>query len=294
MANLLGSITPFTTAITALSNLLLVSPQKTIGYQPQNAPNADGSPSTSSLPPALLFNYEGEQAVSLESDITDHYVEDNTAISDQIALKPETITTHGFIGELNDVAPSLLAPVQAIANRLVTIGAYTPSLSITALNAYNTAFQLYQIAQNAKHTIVSGLASLSGSGGESVITGAGISVEANQNKQQTYFQQFYGYWKSKTLFTVQTPWAVFQNMAIKSFRAIQDADTDVITGFEITFKIIRTASTLTTLQASLGAGRFSSQAASLIGSGLQTPPPSLGVDTALGNSYPGSFTGIPA
>src|SRR6185312_8744514 len=99
----LSSLASITTAATALSNLILVNPQKTIGYQPQNAPSNNGQ--TAQLGPSLLFHYEGEQTASLESDITDHYIENNTAIQDQIALKPVIITTHGFIGELNDIPP---------------------------------------------------------------------------------------------------------------------------------------------------------------------------------------------
>src|ERR1700729_4349756 len=119
----ISALSQVTTAATALSNLILVSPQSTIGYQPQNAPLANGSPTQP--PPSLLFHYEGEQVVSLQSDITDHYIEDNTALQDQIALKPEEVTTHGFIGELNDVAPPILAAVQAIADKLTVIDAYT-------------------------------------------------------------------------------------------------------------------------------------------------------------------------
>src|SRR6266576_7254366 len=103
----ISALSQLTSAATALSNLILVSPQTTIGYQPQNTPTQNGQ--TNQPPPALLFHYEGEQTASLQSDITDHYIEDNTALQDQIALKPEETTTHGFIGELNDVAPPALA-----------------------------------------------------------------------------------------------------------------------------------------------------------------------------------------
>src|SRR5271170_7629799 len=120
-----ASLSTATTGITALSNLIVVSPQSTTGYQPQNPPSASGVISTAQQPPAILFHYEGEQTVALESDITDHYIEDNTAIQDQIALKPVMITTHGFIGELNDVPPSFLSLLQSASQKLTTISAYT-------------------------------------------------------------------------------------------------------------------------------------------------------------------------
>lgn len=278
----LSSLAPITTAATALSNLVLVSPQSVVGYQPQGAPLGNGQ--TQQNPPALLFHYEGEQTAALKSDITDHYIEDNTAIQDQIALKPEMITTHGFIGELNDIAPFGLQTVQAIANKLTTINAYTPVLSVTALLAYNEAFQLYQIASNAANSAVAAWSSITGSGGTSVIGSNGLAAQSNQNKQQQAFQQFYGYWRNRILFTVQTPWAVFQNMAIDELRAIQDETTNVITDFQITFKMMRFASTQSgnTLSGSFQ-GRLFAQASSLTNLGTSTPVPSIGLSQGLAN-----------
>lgn len=289
MANL-SALAPITTTATSLSNLILVNPQATIGYQPINPPNADGTPSIAQPPPAFLFNYEGEQSVQLESDITDHYLEDNTALQDQISLKPPIISTHGFIGELTDIAPPLLAPVKAIADKLTIISAYTPSLSISALIAYNTAFQLYQVAQNAINSAVSAWTSINGTGGESVISGNAnfpIALAPNQNKQQQAFQQLFGYMQSRTLFTVQTPWAVFQNMAIRTLRPIQSAETSYITDFEVTFKQIRIAKTTTT-GGTIGdnqQGRASTQAGGVSDLGTSTPVSSTSLSSSLSSNY---------
>lgn len=280
----LSALSNVTTAATALSNIILVSPQTTTGYQPQNPPNPDGSPSTSKPPPALLFNYEGEQTALLESDITDHFIEDNTAIQDQIALKPEIITTHGFIGELNDVTPPALKLLKTAADKLTVISAYTPGISVTALNAYNEAFLLYQTASSVADSAIAAWSSLTGTGGTSVIGSTGISSFKNQTKQQIYFQQFYGYWRNRTLFTIQTPWAIFQNMAIRSLRAIQDAETRVITDFEVQFKMIRTAKTATTpgITQTLQ-GRATTQSSGLVDLGTSTPVSSISLTTGLSN-----------
>lgn len=244
-ATSLAALSQATNLIGSLSNLLLASPQKTQGYQPQSAPSATGQLSTLNQPPSILFHYEGEQTVSLTSDITDHFIEDNTALQDQIALKPVIVTTHGFIGELNNVPPPALALLQQAANTLTTIGSYTPVLSVTAQLAYDTAFAAYQLAASAVNSSISAVSSIGGTGGESVIGSIGTNVQkaSSQNRQQTYFQLFYGYWQTRTLFTVQTPWAIFQNMAIQSCRPIQDAETRMITDFEVTFKMINVAST---------------------------------------------------
>lgn len=286
MAINLSGLSAATTTATALSNLVLVSPQAIIGYAPQNPPNAEGSSSTDQKPPAFLFHYEGEQTVTLESDITDHYVEDNTAVQDQIALKPETISTHGFIGELNDVTPPGLSFLKTAASKLTVIGAYAPELTVSALIAYSEAFLLYQVAANAANAAVSAWSSLSnvvtGSNGqEEIVAGSGVLTAGSvQNKQQIAFQKFYGYWRTRTLFTVQTPWAVFQNMAIRSLRAIQDADTNVITDFELTFKMIRNAAT-SVVQGVAVDGQLKSQSSPLTNTGTSSPVDSTPLSNAL-------------
>lgn len=266
-----STLSGISSAISSISSVLLVSPQKTLGYQPQPQ-----SPSTV-FPPSILFHYEGENTSTLESDITDHFVEDNTAIQNQIALRPVLVTTQGFIGELNNVPPNAaFQAAQVAAQKLTVIAGYTPSLSTTALLAYDEALAAYQAAASLVNSAVSAYSSITGQGGESVINGTGVDLQPNQTKQQQYYQQFYGYWASRTLFTVQTPWAIFQNMAIKTLRAIQSAETNTISDFEITFKQIRFASTqfsITTLYNNVAGnaqGRLQNQAAPLTTLGTST------------------------
>lgn len=263
-------------SIPALGGILIASPQTTIGYQPQPNPPLASQP-------ALVFNYEGEQTATLSSDITDHYVEDNTAIQDQIALKPILITTHGFIGDLNDVPPNAaLAVAQKAALALTPLSAYSPQLSITALNAYNAAVFAATVLQNTANTAVSAWNTINGNGGLSVVNGTTTILEPNQTPQQQYFQQFLGYWNNRTLFTIQTPWCVFQNMAIQTLRAIQDETTKLVTDFEVTFKLIRFASSQEASQATLGslAGRAANQNSQLVNLGTSTPAPTA--QTVLG------------
>lgn len=290
MANL-EALSNVTTTMTGLSNLILVTPSQTIGYQAQNAPEEDGTPSTQQQPPAFLFDFEGEQVISIESDITDHYIEDNTAIQDQIALKPVMYNTHGYIGELNDISPLALKGLKTVADKLFVISSYVPALSVTAQVAYNNAFQLYQVGVNAINSAVAAVSSINGSGPETtIINGTSISKRSNQNKQQTAFQLFYGYWASRTLFTIQTPWAIFQNMALKSLRAIQDPETRVITDFEVSFKQIRTAQTITSLpQSSKSQKRLGEQSSALTDLGVSTPPTSIGLSDGLAANFSGLF-----
>lgn len=265
----LSALAPLTTSATALSNLILVSPNEVIGYQPENLPDEEGQ----TQPEAFLFQYEGEQNLTSECDIPDHFLEDNKAYQDQIAIKPVLYTSHGFIGELNDVVPDFLKPVKFVANKLTAISAYEPALTTTALIAYSEAFFLYQVAANAANAAVAAWATLTG--GET------------QNKQQIAFQKLYGYQQERRLFTVQTPWAVFQNMALFKLRAIQDDTTNVITDFEVTFKQMRFAVTETGPAGFLNSavskfqGQAASQASKLTNLGTSAPVPSTSLASGL-------------
>lgn len=263
-------------AANALGGLIFATPiNNTVGYQPLNPRNSNGLPSILPTSTALVFNYEGEQTASFESDITDHYVEDNSAVQDQIAIKPEIITTRGFVGELNDVLPPLLQPLQKLANTLITIDAYTPQLSATALIKYNEAVFAYQNAASILNSAVqawSSISSLFGNNTGEVVSGTGVftsGTPTSQNKQQVMFQQLYGYWYTRTLFNIQTPWAIFSNMAILNVKSVQDEDTRMITDFQVTFKKIRVASTLLTTSSILG-GRAEAQSASLTNQGTSS------------------------
>lgn len=283
-----GALSSAANLIGSLSGLLVASPTSTQGYLPQNKTGPTGLISLLTGPPSLLFHYEGEQTATFSSDITDHYLEDNTTVQDQIALKPVIVTTHGFIGELNNVPPQALQTLQQSLNTLTAIGSYSPSLTVSSLLAYNAAFSAYQLSANLSNAAVSVVSSLGGGAtGESVIGNnvAGIVTTAvNQNKQQTYFQQFYGYWQTRTLFTIQTPWAVFKDMVIQNFRALQDGDTRVITDFEITWKQMNFASTAST---NVTQGRAQSQSAPLTNIGNVATNPSISAATGIAKQLGG-------
>lgn len=261
----------------SLTNLVLVNPANTTGYQPLNPPSADGVPSLVPQPPSFIFNYEGENRINLKSDITDHYVEDNTPIQDQISLKPEHVTVHGYIGELTDILPDFLQALQSAATKLTSISAFAPAQTATALIAYTDAVLAYEVTNsvlNAASSTWSSLGALATGGGSQLVIGSSgenPSTFLTQNNQQSAFQLWYLYWQSKTLFNIQTPWAVFTNMAIEDMEIVQDEATRVITDFKIIFKLIRTASTLTLGSfADFTQGRLQSQSASSTNTGSST------------------------
>lgn len=230
-----------------LANVILVTPQQNTGYQPQTSAAAIDQ---------FLFDYEGENTTTLDADITDHYIETNTTIQDHIAQKPIMVTTRGFIAELNDIVPAALAPAKLAVDKLTILSAYTPALTVTAQIAFNTAVQAAALASLATNAVKKW-----------------STVDA-QNKQQVAFQKLQTYYTNRTLFTIQTPWAKYQNMAIKTLRAIQEDSTRVISEFEITFKQINFATTTQQFLVPTGQGRWNQQSASPVDLGVGTTVPS--------------------
>ena len=87
-----------------------------------------------------------------------------------------------------------------------------------------------------------------------------LPQQPNQTKQQVAFGYIYQLWKGRQTFSVETPWGFFTNMAIQSVQARQGPNTRFVSDFDITFKKIRTARSVTIVSGLL-AGRATSQQA---------------------------------
>jgi len=204
-------------AASAAADLILVSPDRYTGFTPNKfLPVIKG----------FVFQIVGDENVSIQSDITDHYVEDNTTRQDHIAIKPTQITVSGFVGELNDVIDSDIQQVaKDIVDRMGILDAYIPTITITARRIYNTANQILSLGNKILNAI--GAA-------------AGLKVKT---KQEDAFSKLAEYQKNRTLFYVSTPFGQFANMAIQSLTANQSSDTKSYSDFTVTFKEIRLAKT---------------------------------------------------
>jgi len=189
----------------------------------------------------FVFDIEGETTVTLKSDITDHFLEDNTTIQDHIAIKPKKVTLNTYVGELTYKPESdLTDTVETVVRKLTTINAYLPELtqatqaivdfnaedltsvtdsleSVTA-QTVNKATDYYSMVQN-----------LLNSG----------------NKQQDAYMYFKSLMEQKILVSLQTPFEYMNNMAIESVTAFQGEESKFISNFTITLKEIRTAEILT-------------------------------------------------
>ena len=99
----------------------------------------------------------------------------------------------------------------------------------------------------------------------------------DQTKQGSAFLYFYNLWKSRSLFSVETPWGIYTNMVISSLRAEQPEETKDYTDFTVTFKKIRIAQELTISTGPLLAGRLEAQ--NDVGSTASKTPTQAGLQT---------------
>lgn len=223
---------------TALANLALITPATNYGYHAFNALSGN------SLGPAFLFNFEKENRVRLQSEFPDSWLEDNSALQDHAINKPPIIDVHAVVGEVVMIQPPFL-PIQAqIQSVLTLLSTFTPGFSKSATNIINEASQAYQEAASAVNGAVRAWANLTGNS-VNVVTAQGESVSASQNQQQQMFSQIYGFWSQQTnqgapaLWTIQTPYAVFSPCGLVSADIVQEEDSDMISEFSLSFKLIR-------------------------------------------------------
>lgn len=176
-----------------------------------------------------LFDTRGEEEATLESEITDNWVENNTTMQDHIGLKPMTITLSGYVGELTNKVPEALPQqLSQVSNILSGLSPFAPKLTTQTQYIMNRAQEVYGIYEKANRT-VSRLEDVLGL----------IDVPKEVPNQQAVFDKFYQAWETRTLSTVYTPFGVFKNMAILSLNARQEEESAYISEFRVTFKQVR-------------------------------------------------------
>lgn len=200
------------------------------------------------------FHLPQTEAIKLENDITDHYIETNSPIQDHIAQKPITITLTGLVGDyfysinqIEDMLARVIPTLTLVKEFLPKISAAASSLKAIKLNATTKlkSFSNYNKAQE------NGAFKLGAT--QTVIASDFSALDLFALFQQLYklksaqaraYIFFECLWKSRGLITVETTWKKFNNMAVQSITAKRDNNAD-ITDFSVTLKQITTVSTLT-------------------------------------------------
>ena len=222
---------------------------------------------TPNNPPAgiagFIFDITGDEIVELESRITDHFVEDNTSIQDNIAIPPEKVTVKGIVGELVYSPPPQSSNPAAIADPLPFNGPMQPTF---------TPVQQQSQADNARandlaNENISAATSPYSYYGDNSINPQSGQKQTPLDAQSAAFGFFYQLWKGRMLFTVQTAFGIWLNMAILNVRWVQPQDTTQQSDVQVVFKKIRIAGAAVVNSGQL-AGRNAIQSAPTTNNGI--------------------------
>lgn len=184
----------------------------------------------------FVFDIPKETRISLESNSTDHFAEDNSALQDHIALKPIIIETGGFVSELKYSQEDPKNEIQELAERLTRINAFIPPLTNAARSARDT------IKQAKTESL--GLNILESSTNSAIdIYKAYKDINSPNTEQARAFNFFKALRDARQLVAIDTPWGFYNNLEIRSLTAVQNADTNSVTDFNLTLKEFRTART---------------------------------------------------
>ena len=181
----------------------------------------------------FVFDFLGEEEITFESDITDHYTEDNYAIQDHIALKPIKYIAKGYIGELYNIFPNSRLSILTTIQTIGSIVPFQPLFSAQANQTYNKL----SVIGNQIVNVVGQATSL-----YSLLSG----VSTTANKQQNAYIAFLNFWQNRIPCTIETPWGVLYSMYVERVTPAQSENTQIISEFTVTFKQIRMTTTITT------------------------------------------------
>lgn len=187
-----------------------------------NSPDKDGVD--------LKLDIVGDETLTADCDVTDHYVESNVAYQDQITLKPQIYTISGEVGELvwyqkNPVSQT----IGQVAQKLEGVISFLPIRSKGFSQMKKTVMKASQWVDTASNALTK-LSSLVG--------GSGFVPEAMSRQQQAY-QLLVLYRNMRKPLTVKTPWGVLKDYVITNLEFKQPKETKDKSYISITFKEFR-------------------------------------------------------
>ena len=190
------------------------------------------------------FDIIREHSVSIQNQITDNYLENNTAVQDHIAHSPITVTLSGLAGEvfftpptktLNKLYSKYNTFMQSKFNNEPMAAQYLMSDKLLAIPALLPAVDnITQLAKNAVQYVETSYKRL-----EKIVKGF-----KNQEIKEARLWQVYRELKelsdTNTALIVETPFTVLDNMFIQSI-SLRQGNENYIADLEITLKQINYA-----------------------------------------------------
>lgn len=200
------------------------------------------------------FHVINSHGVNFQSQITDNYLENNTAVQDHITLSPITITMSGLCAELVYTAEQAEQDAQNqyitaqkyanaqnfLINKLGTITSILPSVS----NITRLAMNVYDYAASSFNRYF-GIVRRFKNSNNPMNTYNGLTPTQRQSKMKQATDYLAGCWRDRVPFRVDTPWGIYEDMYVQSL-SIQQGNENFITNIEITLKQLRFAEITTT------------------------------------------------
>ena len=219
----------------------------------------------------LFFQTVTDDTVNFQSQMTDNWVENNTAIQDHIAISPVIITMRGFVGELaytsteaeldyerelaqanaiNSAEPTILQfgnyfKQTDSGGKLSAISAFFPEVSNVTQLAQNM-WDKHEASQRKARRIFNTLFNQNKQTLNSKMTAySGLSSNLRESKLKETCETLKNYWLNRLPLTADTPFGNFDNMYITSV-SLHQGNENFIGEIDITLKQLRFAQTLTT------------------------------------------------
>jgi hypothetical protein len=179
------------------------------------------------------FDIFSQHKSEARSDITDHYVEDNSTRQDHIALPSKIYTLRGLVGELKTEPEEEQNQFQEVAEKLTTLSSYLPIVTDSAKQINNLlTSEKNSTAQTIDQSVEAGIN----------LFQAYKQLNPPDTEQARAYNFFMALRDAKQLVSIDTPFGFIPDLAIESIIAIQD-DNKYIMDFAINLKEFREVST---------------------------------------------------
>lgn len=214
------------------------------------------------------FHCPQSEQINMESDITDHYTDVNSAVQDHIARRPITITLSGFQGEYYYTVHPIENMISKIAPIFTLVEVFKPQLDswTKRIKACKEELPAIQIQEDGSST--------------KTYQNKIIEKEFNAIDLWKIFQNMYKFksaqtraffyfetlWQSEILFSIETSWKRYDNMVIQKVTPLRDNNGD-ITDFNVIFKQIGITTSKSESIKDV-AGRLQAQAAQVTKKGI--------------------------
>lgn len=215
------------------------------------------------------FHIPNSEQIKLQSDITDHYTDINSAVQDHIARKPVRITLNGYQGEYYYTVHPIENMISKIAPVLTLVEVFKPKISAvtekikqkqveSSLNKLNNGDK--KAAEDYRNTFAAKEFNAVD------LFKTFLNLYKFKSAQTRAFFYFEALWQSELVFTIETSWKIFNNMIIEDITALRDNNAD-ITDFTVTFKQVGITTSKSESLKDV-AGRLQAQAAQVTKKGI--------------------------